>query len=84
MWLQNQAKLKSIGTETAITTTLYDLVAALHDDVDQDADELITATVVNLIGAGRLTFLGDSSVFGVVGGLRAIHILHTLPTITAN
>ena len=47
------------GTKAMITTTLYDLVAALNVDVGEDDDALITATVMHLIHAGRLHFMGE-------------------------
>ena len=42
-----------------ITTTLYDLIAALQDVVqpDEDADALVVATMVHLLCTGRITLL---------------------------
>ena len=37
----------------AITTTLYDLIAAIHTAVEPDA------TVVHILRSWRITFLGD-------------------------
>ena len=59
MRFQDQIEPEEPVTKTLITTTLYDLIAALNVDVDQDEDELITAAVVHLIKAGRLTFRGN-------------------------
>ena len=46
-------------TRTIITTTLFDLIETLNAGLDQDEDELVTATVMELIRAGRLTFVKD-------------------------
>ncbi len=44
---------------TTITTSLYDLVAAISDEVGPNEDDLMTATVVHLLQSGRVKFLGD-------------------------
>lgn len=44
---------------TAITTSLYDLVAAISDEVGPNEDYLVTATVMHLLQSGRVKFLGD-------------------------
>jgi hypothetical protein len=44
---------------TTITTTLYDLVAAINDEVGANEDALVTATVMHLLHSGRVKFLGD-------------------------
>jgi len=55
--------LKTSGGEDAIpatiTTTLYDLIAALQDVVqpDENADALVVATMVHLLRTGRITLL---------------------------
>ncbi len=46
-------------SKATITTTLYDLVAALNVEVGQDEEPLITAAVMHLVDAGRLHFLGE-------------------------
>ena len=43
------------------TTTLFDLIAALHAVVEPDEDALVVATVVHLLRSGRLTFLDEVS-----------------------
>jgi hypothetical protein len=43
-----------------ITTTLYDLIAALQEVVDPGEDALVVATVVSLLQAGRLTWHGST------------------------
>ena len=45
----------------AITTTLYDLIAALQEVVEPGEDRLVVATVVSMLRAGRIR--------RVVGGL---------------
>ena len=42
-----------------ITTTLYDLIAAVRAAVAPDDDPLVVATVVHLLRSRRVTFLGD-------------------------
>jgi hypothetical protein len=44
---------------TAITTSLYDLVAAISDEVGPNEDDLVTATVMHILQSGRVKFLGD-------------------------
>ncbi|HEY7496160.1 MAG TPA: hypothetical protein VIH59_34280 [Candidatus Tectomicrobia bacterium] len=41
-----------------LTTTLYDLVAAVQAVVQPEEDELVVATVMHMLGAGHSTFLG--------------------------
>lgn len=43
----------------SITTTLYDLIAALNAEVDPEDDALVTAAVVHLINANRARFVGS-------------------------
>jgi hypothetical protein len=52
---------------TVIQTTLYDLIAAISDEVDPAEDDLVTATLVHLINSGRVRFTGDSRNIKVVG-----------------
>lgn len=44
---------------TTITTSLYDLVAAISAEAGPNEDDLVTATVVHLLQSGRVKFLGD-------------------------
>ena len=41
-----------------LTTTLYDVIAAIQDRLSPDDDALVIASVVHLLRAGRLTWLG--------------------------
>ena len=43
----------------SITTTLYDLVAALNAEVTPEDDALVTAAVVHIINANRARFIGS-------------------------
>ncbi|MDH3601641.1 MAG: hypothetical protein OEU26_18680 [Candidatus Tectomicrobia bacterium] len=51
---------------TTMTTTLFDLIAALHDEVEEGEEDLVTAAVVSLWNAGRLRFLASPN--GDMGG----------------
>jgi len=44
-----------------ITTTLYDLVEAIHDEVPAgtQGDKLATEVVVHLLDSGRIRLIGD-------------------------
>ena len=42
---------------TSIVTTLYDVIAALNDEVEPWEDDVVTATVVDLCTTRRLQFL---------------------------
>lgn len=44
---------------TAIHTTLYDLIAALSTEVGPDEEDVLTATVVHLLNAHRVTCTGN-------------------------
>lgn len=43
----------------SIQMTLYDLIAAMQDEVEPEDDRLIVSAVAELIRAGRLRFLHD-------------------------
>jgi hypothetical protein len=61
-----EARAKGERQEEAqarITTTLYELIAALQDAAGPDADALVVATVVDLLHSGQLTFLGKASMY---------------------
>ena len=42
---------------TAVTTNLYELIEAVQNQVGPENDELVVATVMYLLRAGRATFL---------------------------
>lgn len=44
---------------TTLTTTLFDLIAALHDTVEEGEEELVTAAVVSLWDAGCVRFIAS-------------------------
>ena len=58
--------LHTSGGEDAIpatiTTTLYDLIAALQDVVQPGEDALVVATMVHLLCTGRITLLSGIEV----------------------
>jgi predicted HD phosphohydrolase len=61
------ATTPAISSETAsITTTLYDLVAALNAEVDTADDALVTAAVVHLINANRARFIGSRKRLAII------------------
>jgi hypothetical protein len=47
------------ATPSRLTTTLYDLIAALQEVEDAD-DALVVATIGHLLRAGRLTWCGPT------------------------
>ena len=44
---------------TAVTTNLYELIEAVQNQVGPENDELVVATVMYLLRAGRATFLAN-------------------------
>ena len=46
---------------TYLTTTLYDLMAALHTIVAPHEDALVVAIVAHWLRAGRITLLGEGA-----------------------
>ena len=50
----------------SITTTLYDLVAALNAEVEPEDDALVTAAVVHLINTNRTRFVGSRKRLAIV------------------
>ena len=63
MALCEERRVETIATSgsedaapTTITTTLYDLLAALQDVVHPGEEALVVATVVSMLRAGRLTW----------------------------
>ena len=61
--------LKTSGGRTqsqTITTTLYDLIAALQDVVQPGEDALVVATMAHLLRTGRMTWLSGSEALEAV------------------
>lgn len=54
-------RMQGEATPSCLTTTLYDLIAAMQDGLSPDDDALVVATVVHLLRSGRLTWLGKAS-----------------------
>jgi hypothetical protein len=48
------------ATPSCLTTTLYDLIAAMQDGLSPDDDTLVVATVMHILRSGRLTWLGKA------------------------
>lgn len=44
---------------TTIETSLYDLIASIHDVVGPEDDDLVNAVVVHLLNSGRVKFADD-------------------------
>jgi hypothetical protein len=42
-----------------ITTTLYDLIAAINSEVSPEEDALVIATVMAILKSGRARFVGE-------------------------
>ena len=62
--------LKTSGERTqsqTITTTLYDLIAALQDVVQPGEDALVVATMVHLLCTGRITLRSGIEALESVG-----------------
>jgi hypothetical protein len=64
MECDEEAPVTTAGPEAAtpvpLTTTLYDLMAALQNVVGPDNDVLVVATMVHLLRSGRLIMLGKA------------------------
>ena len=45
----------ALAPPATVTTTLYDLIAAVQDVVGPSNDRLVVATVVSMLSAGSLT-----------------------------
>ena len=49
------------ATPSRLTTTLYDVIAAIQDVLSPDDGALVVTTVVHLLQSGRLTWLGKAT-----------------------
>lgn len=56
----------TVFTPVSITTTLYDLVKAVNDEVGPDEDRLVAAAVMHLINSNRARFVGSRKTLTVV------------------
>ena len=54
-----KTKTQVSNPHAPIVTTLYDLIAALNEDVEVGEEDVVTAAVVHLCHSGRLRFLDD-------------------------
>ena len=70
--LVGQVIAKEIVEETGlscVTTTLYDLIAAMHNVVESNNDTVVVATIDHLLRAGRIAFLDQGMVLDRIQGL---------------
>ncbi len=51
--------LNTTQRSTAVMTNLYELIEAVQNQVGPENDELVVATVMYLLRAGRATFLSN-------------------------
>jgi hypothetical protein len=71
-FLIKQAVAKEIVKETGLsggTTTLYDLIAAMHSNAGSNDDTVVVATIDHMLRAGRIAFLDQGMVLDRVQGL---------------
>jgi hypothetical protein len=54
-----KAGLRPVEAPARLTTTLYDVIAALQTVVEPDEDGLVVAVIVRWLRSGRLTFVRD-------------------------
>jgi hypothetical protein len=57
-----EAGLTEAEVATCLTTTLYDVVAALQTVVKPDEDDLVVAVMVHWLRSGRVTFVRNVTV----------------------
>ena len=55
----SEAESVATTTPATMTTTLYDLLAAVQSVVGPDDDALVVTTVLHMLRAGRATWRGD-------------------------
>ena len=69
--LVEQIDAKEIGEErglSCVTTTLYDLIAAMHDIVGSNDGTVVVATIDHMLRAGRIAFLDNGMVVDRIQG----------------
>ena len=54
---------ESVGGVATITTTLFDLIAAIQAEVGIEAEEVVVPTVVRLLHSGHVKILGEMGRF---------------------
>lgn len=70
--LVGQVIAKEIVEETGlscVSTTLYDLIAAMHDIVESNDDAVVVATIDHMLCAGRIAFLNHGMVLDRIQSL---------------
>ncbi len=53
---------ESVGEVATITTTLFDLIAAIQAEAGIEAEAVVVPTVVRLLRSGHVKFLGELGV----------------------
>ncbi len=53
---------ESVGEVATITTTLFDLIAAIQAEAGIEAEEVVVPAVVRLLRSGHVKFLGEMGV----------------------
>lgn len=62
---QSEMQLDRSTPSKMIVTTLYDVIAALNEQVGPEEDDVVTAAVVRLCQSGRLRPLDRSSKYDI-------------------
>jgi hypothetical protein len=57
-----EAGLTAAAAPTCLTTTLYDVIAALQTAVKPDEDDLVVAVMVHWLRSGRITLVRNVTV----------------------
>jgi hypothetical protein len=57
-----EADPRAAEAPARLTTTLYDVMAALQTVVESDEDDLVVAVIMRWLRSGRLTFVRDVTV----------------------
>ena len=57
-----EADLRAAEAPARLTSTLYDVMAALQTVVESDEDDLVVAVIMRWLRSGRLTFVRDVTV----------------------
>ena len=66
-------------TPATITTTLYDLIAALQEFVEPGEDALVVATVVSMLRAGRIRKVIRGRSYWIPGAYETSSSIKVIP-----
>jgi alpha-ketoglutarate-dependent taurine dioxygenase len=53
-------EMQAVTSPSTITTTLYDLIAAMQSVVKPEEDELVVTAMIHLLRSGRIRFMRPS------------------------